>query len=72
MMKKLLFTFLMIFNVSFVFAQFDNISIIGQFNAWSTDVALNTSDGITYTLTAQNFPVSGGAKLRKDNDWAVN
>ncbi|MBP6584584.1 MAG: hypothetical protein KA215_02855, partial [Flavobacterium sp.] len=72
MMKKLLFTILMMLNVSFVFAQFDNISIIGQFTDWSVDVPMNTSDGIIYTVTSQNFPVSGGAKFRKDNDWAVN
>ncbi|HRZ73329.1 MAG TPA: hypothetical protein P5335_00200, partial [Flavobacterium sp.] len=71
-MKKLLFTILMMLNVSFVFAQFDNISIIGQFTDWSVDVPMNTSDGIIYTVTSQNFPVSGGAKFRKDNDWAVN
>lgn len=72
MIKKLLFTILMILNVSFVFAQFDNISIIGQFTDWSVDVPMNTSDGIIYTVTSQNFSVSGGAKFRKDNDWAVN
>jgi hypothetical protein len=72
MNKKLLFTFLLIFNISFVSAQFDNISIIGQFTNWAADVPLTTTDGITYTLTAQNFAVVGGAKFRKDNSWTVN
>ncbi|WP_291117050.1 T9SS type A sorting domain-containing protein [Flavobacterium sp. UBA6135] len=72
MTKKLLFTFLMVFKLSIVFAQFDNISIIGQFTNWSVDVPLNTTDGITYTLTAQNFAVTGGAKFRKDNAWTTN
>jgi len=72
MNKNLLFTFLLLFNLSFVSAQFDNISIIGQFTNWSADIPLNTTDGITYTLTAQNFAVAGGAKFRKDNSWTVN
>ncbi len=72
MNKKLLFSFLMIFNLSIVFAQFDNISIIGQFTGWSTDIPMNTTDGIVYTLTAQNIAVAGGVKFRKDNSWTVN
>lgn len=72
MIKKILFTLLVFFNVSFVFAQFDNISIIGQFSNWSVDVPLVTSDGVTYTLASHNFGATGGAKFRKDNDWATN
>lgn len=72
MIRKLLLTLLMFFNASIVLAQFDNISIIGQFTNWSADVPLNTTDGITYTLTSQNFAVSGGAKFRKDNNWDTN
>jgi hypothetical protein len=55
-----------------VFAQFDNISIIGQFTNWSADVPLVTEDGITYTLSSQNFGVAGGAKFRKDNEWVTD
>ena len=62
----------MVFNVSIVFAQFDNISIIGQFTNWSADVPLATEDGITYTLSSQNFGVAGGAKFRKDNAWVTD
>ena len=72
MIKKLLLSFVMVFNVSIMFAQFDNISIIGQFTNWSADVPMLTDDGITYTLAAQNFGVAGGAKFRKDNDWGTN
>lgn len=72
MIKKLLLTFLLCFNVSIVLAQFDNISIIGQFTNWNADIPMNTTDGITYTLTSQNFAVSGGAKFRKDNNWDTN
>ena len=72
MIKKLLLSLLMVFNVSIVFAQFDNISIIGQFTNWSADVALSTEDGIVYTLSSQNFGVAGGAKFRKDNAWDTN
>lgn len=72
MIKKLLLSFVMVFNVSIVFAQFDNISIIGQFTNWSSDVPLVTEDGITYTLSSQNFGVAGGAKFRKDNAWDTN
>lgn len=72
MLKKILFTFLLFMNVSVLFAQFDNISIIGQFTNWSADVPMNTTDGIIYTLTSQNFAVSGGAKFRKDNNWDTN
>lgn len=72
MIKKLLLSLLMVFNVSFAFAQFDNISIIGQFTNWSVDVPLATNDGIIYTLTSQNFGVVGGAKFRKDNAWVTD
>lgn len=72
MIKKLLLTLLLFFNASIVLAQFDNISIIGQFTNWNADVPMNTTDGITYTLTSQNFAVSGGVKFRKDNSWNTN
>lgn len=72
MIKKLLLSFVMVFNVSIMFAQFDNISIIGQFTNWSADIPLATEDGITYTLSSQNFAVAGGAKFRKDNQWDTN
>ena len=72
MIKKLLLSFVMVCNVSIVFAQFDNISIIGQFTNWSVDVPLVTEDGIIYTLSSQNFGVAGGAKFRKDNAWVTD
>lgn len=72
MIKHLLLTLMLLLNSSIVLAQFDNISIIGQFTNWAADVPMATEDGVIYTLSSQNFAVSGGAKFRKDNMWDTN
>ena len=48
-----------------------NVSIIGEFNAWAADVVLSTTDNINYT--ASNVPLTtGGLKFRRDANWAAN
>ena len=48
-----------------------NASIIGEFNAWAGDVALSTTDNITYTTTNVAL-TAGGLKFRRDANWSVN
>lgn len=45
--------------------------MIGDFNEWTGDLDMATTDGVTYTLTAYTFP-SGGAKFRQDHSWTNN
>jgi len=60
------------YNFSGTPITFPTISIIGDAAAgWSTDVAMNTTDGITYTLNNYMF-VNGYVKFRKDNSWTIN
>ena len=48
-----------------------NVSIIGDFNAWAGDVVLTTTDNITYTAT--EIPLTtGGLKFRRDANWSLN
>jgi hypothetical protein len=48
------------------------IGIIGTaLNGWDTDIDMQTTDGITYTLL--NYPFNDGyAKFRQDNSWDTN
>ncbi|WP_452229492.1 T9SS type A sorting domain-containing protein [Lacinutrix sp. MEBiC02404] len=48
-----------------------NVSIIGEFNSWAGDVALSTTDNITYTATDVAL-TAGGLKFRRDANWSVN
>ena len=49
-----------------------SIGILGSaLNGWSEDIDLQTSDGITYTLSNQAF-TDGEVKFRQDNDWLIN
>lgn len=51
---------------------YPSIGIVGDATSdWDTDIAMNTTDGITYTITAYTFK-NGGAKFRQDNAWAIN
>ena len=54
------------------FSYGQSIGIIGDFNGWSSDVVMNTTDNTTYTASAVAFGITGGAKFRQDADWAVN
>jgi len=48
------------------------IGILGSaLNGWVDDIDMQTSDGVNYSLL--NYPfLSGEAKFRQDNSWAVN
>jgi len=49
-----------------------SIGILGtSVNGWDTDVDMNTTDGVTYTL--DNYPLTDGLlKFRQDNSWTYN
>lgn len=70
-MKQKLLTFLLLFS-AFFYAESQTISIIGDFNSWSSDVEMETTDNENYTLTAHTFTVTGGVKFRENFDWANN
>lgn len=54
---------------------YPSIGIIGTavspFFDWNTDVDMNTTDGVTYSLSNQLF-FHGSAKFRQDDSWNVN
>ncbi|RSK39355.1 hypothetical protein [Mangrovimonas spongiae] len=48
-----------------------NVGLIGDFNGWSSDLVLSTTDYITYT--ANNVALTAGeVKFRRDGNWNVN
>lgn len=68
-MKKLLFSFL--FSVVFGLFSSQSIGLIGDFNSWSGDVVMATTDNVNYTLT-HTFTANGGVKFRQDGSWTTN
>jgi len=61
-----------VYNFSGTPITYPSISLIGDAAAgWTTDVPLNTTDGVNYTLNNYTF-VNGYVKFRKDNNWTVN
>ena len=68
-MKKLLFSFL--FSVVFGLFSSQSIGLIGDFNSWSGDVVMATTDNVNYTLT-HTFTANGGVKFRQDGAWTTN
>lgn len=70
MIRKLLYTILFALSAMNINAQ--SIGIIGNFNAWSADVIMNTTDNVTFTL--QNFTLleTGELKFRQDGSWVNN
>jgi hypothetical protein len=48
-MKKLLFSFL--FSVVFGLFSSQSIGLVGDFNSWSNDVVMATTDNVNYTKT---------------------
>jgi hypothetical protein len=52
--------------------QFANVGILGTALAgWDDDIAMETTDGIIYTL--KNYPlIAGDAKFRQDKNWCRN
>ncbi len=77
MMKKLLLIFLLFMaGTSMMFAQFSSVGILGAATSlgWSgnqPDIAMATTDGITYTLNNISL-YTGGLKFRQDNSWPLN
>lgn len=74
MKKILLLLAILLGNVAITTAQQDAvISIIGAgVGGWNPgdDVALETFDGVVYTI--EDLEINGEVKFRQDNDWAVN
>ncbi len=71
-------TYNVIFNkltgvYAFVLTAFPRVSLVGQNigSPWSTDVFLNTTNGIEYTLSNYNL-VSGDIKFRLEAGWLVS
>jgi len=51
---------------------YPSVGIVGDATSgWETDIAMNTTDGITYTISAYTF-TSGDAKFRQANGWEIN
>ena len=68
-MKKLLFSFL--FSVVFGLFSSQSIGLIGDFNSWSGDVVMATTDNVNYTLT-HTFTANGGVKFRQNGNWTTS
>lgn len=68
-MKKLLFSFL--FSVVFGLFSSQSIGLIGDFNTWTGDVVMATTDNVNYTLT-HTFTANGGVKFRQDGGWGTS
>ena len=49
-----------------------SIGMIGDFTSWSSDVVMNTSDNVVYTINNYTFLITGGVKFRQDADWGNN
>ncbi len=47
------------------------ISLIGSEGGWNTDVDMQTTDGINYTLLHHSF-AQGEIKFRQDHNWSIN
>jgi hypothetical protein len=78
MMKKLLlFCAVFMAGTAMMFAQFDNIGLLGgsTVTGWGSDTDMVTTDGVVETLNNVVITVPGsdpGVKFRKDDDWATN
>jgi hypothetical protein len=78
MMKKLLlFCAVFMAGTAMMFAQFDNIGLLGgsTVTGWDSDTDMVTTDGVVYTLNNVVITVPGsdpGVKFRKDDDWPTN
>ncbi|MDO6597735.1 T9SS type A sorting domain-containing protein [Oceanihabitans sp. 2_MG-2023] len=48
-----------------------NVSVIGDFNAWAGDFVLSTTDNITYTATDVTL-TAGELKFRRNAGWSLN
>lgn len=70
MIKKLFFSLL--FMVLAINTNAQSIGMIGDFTSWSSDVVMNTSDNVVYTINNYTFLITGGVKFRQDADWGTN
>jgi hypothetical protein len=70
MIKKLFFSLL--FMVLAINTNAQSIGMIGDFTSWSSDVVMNTSDNVVYTINNYTFLISGGVKFRQNADWGTN
>jgi hypothetical protein len=74
-MKKLFTLISALAFSTLTFAQ--SIGMIGAFSGWSTDVVMNTTNNVTFTLTGYTIPMTGAVKFRQfdfdpQNPWAIN
>jgi hypothetical protein len=47
----------------------NQISLIGEFSNWTSDVYFSTVDNVNWTLSNWTQAVSGDAKIRANSDW---
>ena len=72
MKRILLLLAILLGNVAITRAQDAIISLIGAgITDWSTDLELETFDGVTYSLEGVEFK-GGDVKFRQDNNWDIN
>ncbi|WP_338730947.1 hypothetical protein [Mangrovimonas cancribranchiae] len=69
MKLKLLFLIYVIAIPSLMFSQ--SVGFLGGFNGWGSDVNMNTSDNITFTISNYYLPDTG-LKFRQDDSWDNN
>ena len=48
------------------------IGMLGDFNNWSNDVPMSTTDNENYTISAYTFTVTGNVKFRMNGSWDMN
>jgi hypothetical protein len=49
-----------------------SIGMLGDFNGWSNDVPMSTTDNENYTISAYTFTISGNVKFRQNGGWDTN
>lgn len=77
MKKLLLFCAVFMAGTAMMFAQFDNIGMLGgsTVTGWGSDTDMVTTDGVVYTLENVVITVPGsdpGVKFRQDDAWTTN
>lgn len=48
------------------------VGMLGDFNNWSNDVPMSTTDNENYTISAYTFTVTGNVKFRMNGSWDMN
>ncbi|MDV7391096.1 hypothetical protein RZS08_07080, partial [Arthrospira platensis SPKY1] len=49
-----------------------SIGMLGEFNNWSNDVPMSTTDNENYTISAFTFTITGNVKFRQNGNWDTN